>query len=384
MFSQNDIQSTPFLQITEEERLRLLNSQISYARANSRAYATRLKNVPALYSFSELSSVPMLKEEDIRKEGTGLVCVSGAAVRRIVSARTSGTDGPVKRIFFTENDLERTKAFFEAGMGWMCRSGDRVAILLPNASPDGLSDLLAKALTRIGSKPVQYPVYQKDAEVAAGIIQQQPDVIVGYPWYVRFLSILYPQLRPKVVLLSADYVPTALKECINRAWGAKVLTHYGLTETGYGCAVEHPEGNGMYLRKQDLFAEIIDPKDEQVLQPGEKGELVLTTLRREAMPLIRYRTGDLAEMNLEGSITRIYGRLGERKEFYWEQEQFSELPWLYDYYKTKEGIIAEVTPEAPASAREIIQEICGCEEIVIQVETDQTARPLLMGKRIES
>ena len=74
-----------------------------------------------------------------------------------------------------------------------------------------------------------------------------------------------------------------------------MLDHYGLTETCYGCALECPAHNGYHLRWLDVVVEIVDMDGDTVLPPGEVGEVVLTTLR-EAMPLIRYRTGDVASL----------------------------------------------------------------------------------------
>ena len=63
------------------------------------------------------------------------------------------------------------------------------------------------------------------------------------------------------------------------------------------------------------------PDSGAPLPPGTPGELVLTTLRREAMPLIRYRTGDLAVMDSAGSICRVFGRIGSPARFYTLQDR---------------------------------------------------------------
>lgn len=369
------------LKISENDRLALLNRQISHAVKNSRFYEERWGTITLLSSFSELAYGPFLRETDLIEHGTQLVCVPGSEVQRIVSAQTSGTSGTRKRLFFTENDLERTVQFFEEGMGRMCKCGDRVAVLLPTSSPGGLSDLLVRALKTIGTQPRLYPVYEDDTAVINGIAEQKPDVIVGYPWYVRFLSLKYPALKPRVVLLSADYVPELLKKELGKIWSSSVLTHYGLTETCYGCAVEQPYERDMFLRKQDLYAEIIDEKTGFVLPPGRKGELVLTTLQREAMPLLRYRTGDIAELTPEGNIAHVFGRCGKRRKLYEQQERLSCLPWLFDYLIAGDIMSAEVSSEFPEDGKYLLQEITGCSKIDLLLETKETARPLLKGKR---
>ena len=93
--------------------------------------------------------------------------------------------------------------------------------------------------------------------------------------------------------------PKALKAAIAAAWKVPVLDHYGQTEMGLAGAVECPRAAGPHLRDADLIAEIIGPNGE-VLADGHVGELLLTSLAREAMPLIRYRTGDLAKLEPGG------------------------------------------------------------------------------------
>jgi hypothetical protein len=80
------------------------------------------------------------------------------------------------------------------------------------------------------------------------------------------------------------------------AWRCRVATHYGLTEAGLGCAVQCRARQGHHLRDAELLFEVVDPDSGRALAPGEPGEIVITTLRHEAMPLVRYRTGDLGRL----------------------------------------------------------------------------------------
>jgi phenylacetate-coenzyme A ligase PaaK-like adenylate-forming protein len=84
---------------------------------------------------------------------------------------------------------------------------------------------------------------------------------------------------------------------LQSAWNCEVFTHYGLTEMGLGVAVECPSHNGYHFNEIDLLAEVIDPETGEILPDGEEGELVFTTLAREAMPLIRYRTHDISRLS---------------------------------------------------------------------------------------
>jgi phenylacetate-CoA ligase len=80
---------------------------------------------------------------------------------------------------------------------------------------------------------------------------------------------------------------------IEEAWGARVLDHNGMTETGPVGFECHEAPGGLHILETAVIAEVIDPEALAPLPPGQEGELVLTTFRRAASPLIRYRTGDL-------------------------------------------------------------------------------------------
>jgi len=102
----------------------------------------------------------------------------------------------------------------------------------------------------------------------------------------------------------------AIRQSIATAWGgARVFDHHGMTETG-PVTYEHPGRPGdLVVMERSFLAEVIDPATTLPVQAGERGELVLTTLRRTGSPLIRYRTGDLVQSRridgdrvLEGGI----------------------------------------------------------------------------------
>lgn len=99
-------------------------------------------------------------------------------------------------------------------------------------------------------------------------------------------------------------------------WKCQVFTHYGMTETCYGMGVQCKAGLGYHLR-HDLLVEIVDSKTGLQVLPGQCGEIVITTLFREAMPLIRYRTGDIANMMAKpcvcGGVLPQLGKVMGRK-----------------------------------------------------------------------
>jgi phenylacetate-CoA ligase len=117
--------------------------------------------------------------------------------------------------------------------------------------------------------------------------------------------------------LGAEPYSEETRKKIEAIYGIDVYNSYGLTEmSGPGVAFECSYKNGMHLWEDHFFAEIIDPETGEVLEDGQEGELVLTSLRREAMPLIRYRTRDITKIitgvcecgRTHRRISRILGR----------------------------------------------------------------------------
>ena len=75
-----------------------------------------------------------------------------------------------------------------------------------------------------------------------------------------------------------------------------MFTHYGMTETGFGGGVECDALDGYHLREGDIFFEVVDHETGQPCPEGAIGEVVITTLTRQGMPLIRYMTGDISRI----------------------------------------------------------------------------------------
>ncbi|MBQ7618398.1 MAG: phenylacetate--CoA ligase family protein, partial [Desulfovibrio sp.] len=126
----------------------------------------------------------------------------------------------------------------------------------------------------------------------------KPHVLISSPQTLALLLEICPYGFHELegVLSSADYLDPQLAQKIQTKWHCQLLNHYGLTEVCFGCAVECPAHHGMHLRALDLRLEIIDPQSKQPVPMGQVGEIVITTLRHTAMPLIRYRTGDIASL----------------------------------------------------------------------------------------
>jgi len=144
-----------------------------------------------------------------------------------------------------------------------------------------------------GARPIRHGVVQ-DVDATLALLREHRPT-----WRSAFRhrcspSPTDPGLRLKAVLLSTDHVPLSLTRAVEQAWHCRVFNHYGMTETGLGGGVECEARRGYHLREADLYVEIVEPDGALPVPDGEPGEVVVTTLTRTGMPLIRYRTGDLS------------------------------------------------------------------------------------------
>ena len=280
-------------------QLRALRETVARAREHSGFYAVRLAAVGPgdIASLDDVARLPFTTADDLRREGMRLLCVSPGEVARIVTLPTSGTTGEPKRIHFSAADQELTIDFFQHGMAVLADPADRVLILLPGQRPGSVGELLARGLARLGAAPLPYGPVRDPDDALDTLQRERASVVVGIPVQVlaraRRGAAQGRRLRLRSVLLSTDHLPRPIVSAIERAWGCRVFDHYGTTETGLGGGVECEAHAGLHLREADLLFEVVDPRTGVSLPPGAEGEVVFTTLTREAMPLIRYRTGDI-------------------------------------------------------------------------------------------
>jgi phenylacetate-coenzyme A ligase PaaK-like adenylate-forming protein len=166
-------------------------------------------------------------------------------------------------------------------------------------------------------------------------------------------------MRLKSVLLSTDHVSSAIVREIKRVWGCEVFEHYGMTEMGLGGGIDCSLHGGYHLREADLYFEIIDPVTGAVVPDGQEGEVVVTTLTRQGMPLIRYRTGDISRILSApcgcGTILRRLAKITQRKNsrIRIEKDQYFTMSDLDEVLFAVSGIInfAAVVDNAQNTAK---------------------------------
>ena len=256
-----------------------------------------------LKSLSDLSAFPFTVKQDLRDNYPfGLFAVPRERIRRIHAS--SGTTGRPTVVGYTENDIEVwaevVARSIRASGG---RPGDRVHIAYGYGLFTGGLGAHYGA-ERLGCTVI--PVSGGMTERQVQLIRDfEPDIIMVTPSYM--LALLDEFQRQghdpraaslKIGIFGAEPWTDAMRREIERSFDMHAVDIYGLSEViGPGVANECVETkDGLHVWEDHFYPEIVDPETGAVRPEGEMGELVFTSLTKEASPVIRYRTGDLTRL----------------------------------------------------------------------------------------
>lgn len=374
----------------ETMQLRKLNRLLTMEKERGGFY----KGLPDhLDSLPQLSSLPFTTDEDLAANGPAIVLKSQRDIQRVLSDATSGTTGTPKRVFYTREDCENTIRFYAAGLGEFVYPGSTTMICMPFSGPYGLGELIAAAIENLGARPLKLGPGLTYGEYRESMEREQPDTFVGMP--VQLLSILRACGRGSLrrALVSGDACPDVVMEECEKLLGSRLYPHYGSREMAMAGAITCPAHDGMHLRENHMIAEIVD-EDGTVLPHGACGELVITTIGMEAMPLIRYRTGDYTRILPTpcpcGSQTIRLDRLDRTPngtEITNLDNALFALPEVVDFRVTRgeAGLQMDVLTVGPFSQDKLMQTVgktAPFRDIAVSVKpVSEDDRSLFLGKR---
>ncbi|MCT1765812.1 phenylacetate--CoA ligase [Brevibacterium casei] len=271
-------------------------------------------------SLDDIAKLPFTNKQDLRDNYPfGLFAVPREDVARIHAS--SGTTGLPTVVGYTQNDLDVWSRLIKRSI---LGAGGKPGQMLHNAYGYGLftGGLGVHGAERHGFTVV--PISGGQTERQVQLIQDfKPDIITATPTYLlTILDEFHKQgIDPtstslKVAICGAEPWTDEMRREIERSFAIDAVDIYGLSEVmGPGVACESAETkDGPTIWEDHFYPEIVDPFTGEVLPDGEEGELVFTSLTKEALPIIRYRTHDLASL-LPGTahpnfrrISRITGR----------------------------------------------------------------------------
>lgn len=280
----------------------LLAETVSYAASRSPFYRERLGGAARVAALSDLAALPTTSRDDLQGRQDDFLAVPREEVAEIVS--TTGTTGAPVFLSMTLNDVSRLAETERRGFGWMgIGAGSRVhlAVTIDNLFVAGLAyhegvHRVGAAAVRVGVQPGRRHLDLLRKLRPEGMVAV-PSMMVALARLAREEGIDLKEIAPESILLigdsirGADLGPNATGRLIREAWGVDPFSTYGLTEAG-GAFHECPARCGLHAHPDILLPEVVDEAGRP-LPPGETGELAITTLQVEAMPLLRYRTGDV-------------------------------------------------------------------------------------------
>jgi phenylacetate-CoA ligase len=293
------------------EQLQLERLRAVVARVSERVplYRERLRAAGVgagdLRSLGDLRHVPPTTKDDFRTTYPfGLLAVPREDVLRLHAS--SGTTGKPTVVAYTRADLE---AWSEVMARTLMAGGVTRGDVVHNAYGYGLFTGglgFHGGAERLGATVIPISGGFTERQLTA-LVDLGSTVLCCTPSYSLHLAEALDEagvapggLRLRVGFFGAEPWTEAMRRAIEARLGLVALNIYGLSEVmGPGVAVECPERDGMHVAEDHFLVEVLDPATLAPVPPGATGELVLTTLTKEAMPVLRYRTRDLTSLVTE-------------------------------------------------------------------------------------
>ena len=252
---------------------------------------------------------------------------------------SSGSTGTKKRIFFSMADIQKILDFLPRGMNTVIgRDEARVLVFLQNSQGRGIGSILAQSLNAFGMQGWTADLQDSTDDILRATVEHKINVWFGDAITIyRATRVLEKQadlrsLGMQCIFITMSNIPQSMIDYLHSAWGCRVSTHYGLTESGWGLAVDCDVCPGYHYDELDHIVEVVDPETGGPVPEGREGEVVLTNISRDCMPLIRYRTGDIATLTRSvcGSHLMTLGHIRRRKEGATEYNGHYIYPALFD------------------------------------------------------
>jgi phenylacetate-CoA ligase len=304
----HDIETAPLeeLRTVQDERLR---ETVAHAHENVPFYRDALDAAgvaPEDLGVADLDRLPFTTKEDFREEyPDGLFAVPDAEIRRVHAS--SGTTGKPKIVAYTEGDLDRWRSVMARSLA---AAGIEPGDTVQNAYGyglftgglgfhDGIEALGATVVPTGGGDTARQLTMLEDL---------RSDALACTPSYCLYLAEFADErgvdpreLPVSTVTIGAEPFTDPMRAEIEGALGVTAIDVYGLSEViGPGVSIECAHAQeGLHVWEDHFYPEIVDPETGAVLPEGEEGELVLTTLTKEALPVLRYRTGDVTSLTRE-------------------------------------------------------------------------------------
>ncbi|MGN0676014.1 MAG: phenylacetate--CoA ligase family protein [Oscillospiraceae bacterium] len=322
MFFQKDIETMPRQKI-EEIQLERLKHLVKYCMDNIPFYNKRLTEAGVtadkIKCLDDIQYIPYTTKADIRD--TYPFGLFGQPMKNIVRIHaSSGTTGKPTVVGYTKRDLDiwsdcMARLVTAAG----ATDEDIVQIAFGYGLFTGALGL-HYGLEKIGATVV--PTSSGNTEKQIMLMQDfQTTALVSTPSYAQYIGELAKEMgvidkiNLKLGLFGSEGCTEEMRTQIEKTLGLFATDNYGMSELmGPGVSGECRERAGMHINEDHFLAEIINSETGEVLPKGSTGELVITTLTKEGIPMLRYRTKDITKINYEPcKCGRTFARMDKIK-----------------------------------------------------------------------
>ena len=259
-------------------------------------------------TLADLSKLPFVTKQDMRDNYPfGLFAVPREELVRIHAS--SGTTGKPTVVGYTRGDLETWTECVSriACMGGASKTdvaqicfgyGMFTGALGLHYGLENIGATIVPSSTGNSQKQI---MYMQDFETS--LLVATPSYALRLAEVAREMGVEPKRdLKVRIALVGSELLTDAMREEMHKYWGDEILitSNYGMSELmGPGVSGECLEHCGMHINEDYFIPEIIDPKTGEVLPAGEQGELVITCIKKEGIPLIRYRTKDITRLFYE-------------------------------------------------------------------------------------
>ena len=305
-YYQKEIETMPYEELKKLQSEKLVK-QVKHVYENVAYYRDLMDKAGVkpedIESIDDLYKLPFLSKADLRDAYPyGLLATPLSECVRIHS--TSGTTGRRVVAFYTQKDVDLwedccARAITAAGgtKDDVCQVAYGYGLFTGGMGLHGGSHKVGCLTLPMSSGNTERQV-QFMTDLGATIMCCTPSYAAYMGESLKEMGYKPEDIPLKAGIFGAEPWTEEMRRGIEATLGIKAYDIYGLTETtGPGVAFECSEQSGMHINEDHFFAEIVDPDTGKVLPEGEKGELVFTSLDKEAFPLLRYRTRDICVLS---------------------------------------------------------------------------------------
>ena len=292
------------LQDLKELQLKRLKNVVRTVYEKNEFYHKKLKDAGIkpddIKTLDDITKIPFLTKDDLRQYYPfGLLCTPLDEVVEVHAS--SGTTGKPVVGAYTKNDLE---VWGEVMARSLYANGLRRGDVMQNAYGYGLftgAHGFEKGAQKIGAMVV--PISSGNTKRQITIMKDfGTTALASTPSYSLYMAEVAEEMgfspaddfKLRLGLFGAEAWSDEMRKAIEKRWGITAYEHYGLTEIIGPGVVSECEEKHLHINADHFLPEVIDPKTGEQLEPGEEGELVFTTLTKEAFPVLRFRTKDIA------------------------------------------------------------------------------------------